>query len=50
MLDGNQAPFILGVRCTTVIPFAPYGSAIITWTQKTLHPDQVTAPLRSYVL
>ena len=30
--------FILGVRCATVIPFAPYGSAIIAWTQKTLHP------------
>ena len=38
MLDGNQAPFILGVRYATVIPFAPYGSAIIAWTQKTLHP------------
>ncbi|WP_288656725.1 hypothetical protein, partial [uncultured Duodenibacillus sp.] len=24
--------------CATVIPFAPYGSAIIAWTQKTLHP------------
>ena len=30
--------FILGVRCATVIPFASYGSAIIAWTQKTLHP------------
>ena len=30
--------FILGVRCATVIPFAPYGSAVIAWTQKTLHP------------
>lgn len=30
--------FILGLRCATVIPFAPYGSAIIAWTQKTLHP------------
>ena len=30
--------FILGVRCATVIPFAPYGSAIIARTQKTLHP------------
>jgi hypothetical protein len=29
----------LGVRCATVIPFAPYGSAIIAWTQKTLHPQ-----------
>ncbi|MEQ3202868.1 hypothetical protein AAA094_08390, partial [Sutterella wadsworthensis] len=25
-------------RCAMVIPFAPYGSAIIAWTQKTLHP------------
>ena len=30
--------FAQGVRCATVIPFAPYGSAIIAWTQKTLHP------------
>ena len=29
-----------GVRCATVIPFAPYGSAIIDWTQKTLHPKK----------
>ena len=36
--------FILGVRCATVIPFAPYGSAIIAWTQKTLHP-----PILMYV-
>ena len=28
--------FILGVRCATVIPFAPYGSAIIVRTQKNL--------------
>ena len=26
--------FAQGVRCATVIPFAPYGSAIIAWTQK----------------
>ena len=31
----------LSVRCTTVIPFAPYGSAIIAWTQKNLHPHFV---------
>ena len=29
---------MIRVRCATVIPFAPYGSAIIAWTQKTLHP------------
>ena len=33
--------FILGVRCAAVIPFAPYGSAVITWTQKTLHPHEI---------
>ena len=28
-----------------MIPFAPYGSAIIAWTQKTLHP-RALPPLR----
>ena len=35
---GGLCLFGLGVRCATVIPFAPYGSAVIAWTQKTLHP------------
>ena len=33
-----------------MIPFAPYGSAIIAWTQKTLHPRQLTLNKGDYKL